>query len=123
MALCVVTGTVSSELWLQLRRVVMKVTNNTSASLIAFGWHLVLGYGEDLLINPGETKEVLGPFLGETDDLKCYVALPGDIVCQEKVDDMHGFQVGVGQQLNLKNGGVGVTVRHYSEQRIIAPDT
>lgn len=96
----------------------MQVTNKTSYPLVAFGWHLQRGYGEDVTINPGETKEVLGPYLGEMDG-PCHVLVPGEISCQEGPDDGNGFQVTLGSQLNLKSDSVGVTVRHHSESRII----
>lgn len=97
----------------------MKVTNNTSYALVAFGWHLQKGYGEDVTIKAGETKEVSGPYLGEMGELSCYVLVPGEISCQETPDDDTGYQVSVGNQLNLKRGNVGITVRHNCEPRII----
>lgn len=98
----------------------MKVSNTASYPLIAFGWHVQRGYGNDVTINPGETKEVLGPYLGEMDGGSCHVLVPGEISCQEDPDDDRGFQVGLGNQLNLKSDNVGITVRHHSEPRIIA---
>jgi len=99
----------------------MKVTNSTRYTLTAFGWHLGAGYGDDVPIGSGKTREVLGPCLGEMDGSECHIIIPGEIVCQEEPDDNNGFQVGLGNQLNLGAGEVGITVRHYTEPRIIKP--
>ena len=99
----------------------MKVHNSTSYPIIAFVWHIRRGYGEDVTINPGETAEVIGPYLGKMGGGSCRIAFPGEISCQEGPDDASGYQVGVGNQLNLKSDSdVGITVRHYSEPRMIA---
>ena len=100
----------------------MQVTNNTSYPLIAFGWHTYAGYGDDVTIAPAETKEVLGPYLGDMDDGACHVTVAGEISCHEGPDDDKGYQVALGKQLNLKSekDKVGITVRHHSEPRIIA---
>lgn len=99
----------------------MKVTNSTPYPLIAFGWHLQRGYGVDVTIQPSETMEVLGPYLGELDGGACHVLIPGEISCQEGADDDDGFQVTLGNQLNLASDDVGITVRHYTEPRATEP--
>ena len=57
----------------------MKVTNNTSFTLIAFGWFQSKGYGDDVSISPGQTADVNGPYLGEMGSGHCYIALPGEL--------------------------------------------
>ena len=97
----------------------MKVINGTTYPLIAFGWHLERGYGSEVTINPGESAEVSGPYLGEMGGGDCHIAIEGEITCQEGPDDDKGFQVVLGGQLNLKSDNVGITVRHHSESRKI----
>lgn len=97
----------------------MKINNNTSSNLIAFGWHAKYGYGDDVEINPNQSAEVSGPYIGEMGGGSCHIVIEGEIVCQETPDDDNGFQVIAGNQLNLQAGDKGITVRHFSEDRII----
>ena len=99
-----------------LRRNPMKVTNHATYAIIAFGLHTQRGYGEDVRIEPGETKDVSGPYLGEMGGGKCYVQLDGDIVCHSGPDNDAGFQVIKGKPLCLQSGDLGVTVRHYEDE-------
>jgi len=97
----------------------MLVINNTSENLVAFCWRTDRGYGDDVTIQQGESKEVSGPYIGEMGNGSCYTVVPGEIACQEHPDDENGFQILPGKQLNLQFGKVGVTVRHFSEERVI----
>ncbi len=97
----------------------MKVSNNTSQRLIAFGWNTKLGYSEDVKIEPGQSVDVIGPRIGNMGGGGCRIVIEGEISCQENPDDDNGFQVVKGKQLNYRIGDNGVTVRHYSESRII----
>ncbi len=93
----------------------MKVTNNTSSTLVAFGFHTQLGRGDYMEISPGQTVDVQGPYLGEMGGGKCYVALLGEIICQLDPDNEVGFQVTPGNPLNLASGEHGITVYHYDD--------
>ncbi|EKE10934.1 MAG: hypothetical protein ACD_15C00175G0004 [uncultured bacterium] len=99
----------------------MKIINNCSFAVIAFGWHLEYGYGEDVRIEPGQSAEIAGPYVGELGKGSCFIALSGeDVVCQEAPDDENGFHVSMGNQLSLGSGSTGsrgMTVRHFSEDR------
>ncbi len=97
----------------------MKIFNNTSYDLIAFCWHKDHGYGSDVTIKPNQSADILGPCIGEMGGGYCYAVIEGEITCQETPDDENGFQVGIGNQLNLQADKQGVTVRHFSEDRII----
>ena len=99
----------------------MDITNSTSFEVIAFGWHTDRGYGDDVSIQPGETKEVNGPFIGEMGGGDCHILIEGEINCHEGPDDENGFQVLEGAQLSLAAGDKGITVRHHSEDRQIVP--
>ena len=96
----------------------MKVKNCTTHPIIAFGYHIKRGYGEDVRIEPGEEKDVPGPYLGEMDGGACYVHIDGEIECHSSQDGDAGFQVIKGKPLclKLKSGDVGVTVRHYKDE-------
>ena len=96
--------------------VIMKVTNNTSFTLIAFGWFQSKGYGDDVSISPGQTADVNGPYLGEMGGGHCHIALPGGITCHEGPDSEDRFHVSQGEPLNLADGDRGVTVRHQADQ-------
>ena len=95
----------------------MKVTNNTCFTLKACGWYLNM-YGKQAIIQPGETKEINGPFLGTLEEKKCHVALEGKIICHEKPDDEENdcFYVGKENQLNLKvTETTGISACHIEE--------
>ncbi len=94
----------------------MQVTNRTTEAIIAFVWHKQRGYGEDVIIKPGETKKVSGPYLGEMDGGKCYVIFDGEIICHSGPDDDTGYQVIPGKLLNLNSMDRGVTVRHHLDE-------
>ena len=93
----------------------MKVTNNASYALIAFGFHVLRGYGEDVKISPGQTADVNGPYVGEMGGGSCHVALVGEIVCHEAPDNAEGFQVAPGNPLSLADGDRGITVRYCDD--------
>jgi len=95
----------------------MKVTNNTEEAIIACTWHTSYGSGDDIQIESGETKEPIGPYIGEMGSGSCRLVLSGnDIICHQKEDDENGFQVIKGLQLELTADGIqGVTIRHFSE--------
>ncbi len=97
----------------------MKVTNNTPEQLIAFAWDTRYGYGDDTSINPGETKEVVGPYIGDMGTGSCHIIPKGDIVCQTIPDDEKGFYVSKGNQLFLQADTSGISIRHFSEKRDI----
>lgn len=95
----------------------MPVTNNISEAVIAFFYHTSYGYGEDTRIEPGETKEVTGPYIGEMGNGACHLMLEENITCHEGPDDDKGYQVGKGLPLCLFSDPKGVTIRHHSEER------
>ena len=95
----------------------MKVTNDTSFTIIAFCWDAKVGYGDDTPITRGKSVNVMGPYLGNMGDGSCYVIIEGTIICQESKDDNNGFHVSIGNQLNLQKGAKGITIRHYLEDR------
>ena len=92
----------------------MEVTNKTSFSIIAFCFDTSVGYGEDVVIQSNECKDVKGPYLGTTKEGKCYIQIDGAIVCHEGPDSEVGFQVEQGRSLVLSRSETqGVTVRHH----------
>lgn len=94
----------------------MKVINSTSYPVIAFGMETSRGYSEDITIQPGESADVSGPYVGEMGGGDCYIHLAGEITCHEGPDDDSGFQVVQGTPLFLLAGGRGVTVRHHLDE-------
>ncbi|HOW60653.1 MAG TPA: hypothetical protein P5548_00950 [Candidatus Moranbacteria bacterium] len=97
----------------------MRIINKTSFNLIAFGWHTKYGYGNDVEIKTGQFADISGSYIGEMGGGSCCIAIEGEVICQETPDDENGFQVIPGSQLNLQAGDKGITVRHFSEERII----
>lgn len=91
----------------------MKVTNQASFPIIAFCFDENVGYGADTLIQPGQSEDVLGPYLGEMGGGSCRVHVPGEIICSEEPDSGNSFQVNQNNQLHLATGDKGVTVRHH----------
>lgn len=106
----------SMSLWQNLEVLTMKVTNNAPYAIIAFGWHRTRGRGDDILIPPGSSAEVNGPFIG-TDDGNPFVELSGTINCHEAPDDEHGFCVKQGKILTAGGFVRGVTIRHPLDER------
>ncbi len=92
---------------------VMQVTNETPDPLVAFGIVSKYGYGEDVRIEPGETKEVSGPELGHLNNGKCYASIAGAITCRTTSDGDNAYQVIPGRPLVLHWAGHGITVRHH----------
>lgn len=99
----------------------MDITNKTSFPVIAFGWHIERGYGNDVTIEPGETKLVSGPYVGDMEDEPCFIHIAGEITCHEDPDNDSGFHVSADNQLNLSADKTGFCVRHHSEDRQIEP--
>ena len=93
----------------------MKITNKASYAIIAFGVATQHGYGEDVRIEPGQTANVSGPYIGEMDGGKCFIHIEGEITCQETPDDDIGFQVVRGGPLCLQSGDRGITARHHAD--------
>lgn len=96
----------------------MKVANKCSFELIAFGWHKSIRSvecGEDVRIPSGEVTEVNGPLLSAIGGTKCYLLIPGEIICHEMPDDARSFQIMRGAPLNYSGGGRGIMVRHYAD--------
>ena len=94
----------------------MKINNSTSYRLKAFGWNKKHGQGEEVEIESGETKEILGPYLGEMGGRECHIHLGDDeIVCHEKPDAETGYCVSEGNYLILESNDNGITVFHHSE--------
>ena len=96
----------------------MKITNNASFPIIAFGWQKITGYADDVLIAQGETRDVNGPYIGEMGGGSCYIHLTGELVCQETPDDDKGMCIGIGAPISIgfeSTDDRGLTVRHHSE--------
>jgi hypothetical protein len=89
----------------------MKVTNNASFPVKAFGVHTKHGYGTDTYIKPGESAEISGPYLGEMGGGSCRIAIPGEIICHEGPDGEGTFQIAQKSPIHLQTGEVGVKVR------------
>src|SRR3989344_7046710 len=94
----------------------MKVINNTGFTIIAFGWHSNIGYGDDVTIDSGSVAEVNGPYIGEMGNGNCYDCLAGVVICQEAPDDESAFQIAIGLPIIIALGNRGATIRHHSEQ-------
>lgn len=95
----------------------MKIINNASFAVIAFGWHNKKGYGDDVTIEPGSSAEVNGPYIGEMDNVSCFVCIPGKIICQETPDSGDGYEVRIelGFPVTVASRDKGITIRHHSE--------
>lgn len=91
----------------------MKVFNQTSSEIIAFGWHREKGYGRDVRIFPGQCADVHGPYLHKVDGKELYVFLQGEIVCTENPDGGVCFQVTLGKRPRYEEGQIGITIRHH----------
>ena len=101
----------------------MKVTNKTSFTLKAFTWGPKVGstlncFSSDVLVEPGEQKEIPGPHAGMMGGKECRLVVEGEVVCKETSDDANGYQILKDLPLVLATTGpCGVTVRHYLDER------
>ena len=93
----------------------MQVINNSSYQLIAFGWHKSVGYGEEVVIDPGASVDVKIPSIKFIGEMNGEESLQG-ISCQETRDDTNGFHVSRGKKLVLALGEQGVTIRHHLDE-------
>ena len=93
----------------------MKVINETSFPIIAFGIDTEIGYGNDVTIQPGESKDVSGPYLGEMGGGSCHICIEGEVICQENPDDENGFRIAKGAPICLQADRKGVTIRHHED--------
>ena len=93
----------------------MRVTNRTHFKVIAFGYHVEHGYGEDVEILPHQTKQVNGPYLGEMDGGDCYVVIRGKLICHTEPDDGERFQIKAGKPIRLLMKKHGINVRHHED--------
>lgn len=95
----------------------MKITNNCSFDVIAFGWDTGFGYGDEVRIHTGQSAQVSGQYIGEMGEESCRLALEGEIVCHEGADDEKGMHVSEGNQLAIQSETRGITVRHCCDER------
>ncbi len=93
----------------------MDVTNKTTFPIIAMCWHTMYGYGDEKTIEPGQSEDILGSYIGEMGGGKCHLIKEGKITIHEAPDDESGYHVSKGHQLNFGNEESGVTVRHHSD--------
>lgn len=91
----------------------MKVTNNTSFPIKAFGVHTKHGYGTDTHIKQGESADITGPYLGEMGGGSCRISIAGEITCHEGPDGDGTFQISQKSPICLQEGDTGVTIRHW----------
>lgn len=94
----------------------MKVTNDASFPVRAFGFHTKHGYGSDTHIKPGESADILGPYLGEMGGGSCRVVIAGEITCHEGPDDDNKFSIAQDKPVHLQSDDTGVTVRHFLDK-------
>jgi len=84
----------------------LKVNNECLFPVIALCVHKDHGFEQQEVIDINESKEVVGPLIGEMGGKRCKLTATGEITCHEKPDDDSGFQVLDGQPLIL-------IVRHH----------
>lgn len=87
----------------------MRVVNLTSKTIIAFGWNVEGGHGEDMVIKPGASAHVNDP-----------LPISGSIVCREmEAGCENSYQLSEDRFISvpdINNQKVGVTVKYYSEE-------
>lgn len=94
----------------------MLVTNNTSFQVIALGFDARIGYGNDLVINPGMTVDVQGPYVGEMGCGICYIRIDGKVALCEIIDGKNDLKIGKGIPVSIEiRYGRGVIVRHHED--------
>ena len=98
----------------------MKVTNNTSFTVLAFGWRRGVewskGFSAKILILPGEVGEVNPPPDGQgAQEEDCVKA---EVVCHESPDEHVGWEIALGKPIFADRGHYGVTIYHVDEPEI-----
>lgn len=94
----------------------VRIRNECSFPVIAFGWNTNLGYGKDVIILSGASADVPGPYLEEMNSGSCHVHISGEIICHEYPDNGGRFRVLHGFPLSIQQRNAGVTVRHCEDE-------
>ena len=94
----------------------MKVTNNASFPVIAFGIVIKIGYGDDVMIPPGKSADISGPYVGKMGGGSCHIHMEGELTCHENPDDDNGFQIAKGEPICLQiDDGKKINIRHFED--------
>ncbi|MCK5021998.1 MAG: hypothetical protein KAR54_02005 [Candidatus Pacebacteria bacterium] len=90
---------------------VVEITNKSSSPVIAVAWTFEKGLGDEVKVDPNETKTVSISYLG------IYIEVPKKIICHELKNEDNCYQVLKGKQISLyiKNTECYITIRHHSE--------
>ena len=93
----------------------MKVTNNTGFTVVAYGMARERkDKGPKVAIRPGETVNVLGPYLGEMDG-PCHLAILGELVCHDDPKGDQNSLVLLGEPLFIGNTVFQVHIFHHHD--------
>ena len=96
----------------------MKITNKASFTVRGTCWHQDYGKGKSKIIKPNQTKNLLGPRLGNqgNGEILCLI-VPGVIICHEKKDNDSGcYYLSKDEPLILETYKFGVSVSYYSNK-------
>lgn len=94
----------------------MHIKNNTTVTLVAYGWQEGHRLGDDVVILPGTSSQILGPSLGFQDGREFYVSLLGNIICND-TDPSSGFYIQKGLPVFFSQQDRGCTIRHIEDPR------
>lgn len=92
----------------------MQVKNNASFPVIAICSVSSCGEGENRLIQPGASAQVLGPpIANKIEGRICYFVATGVIICHDNPDNHNGFHVAKGHPLHIGKEDARITILHH----------
>lgn len=93
----------------------MQVKNDTSFPVIAICSFSSFGEGENRLIEPNASAQVLGPPIAKIEGRICYSVATGAIACHDNPDNHNGFLVTKAHPLRIKKGDACISILHHSD--------
>lgn len=94
----------------------MQVKNNAPFPIVAVCSFSSFGEGEHELIQPNESKQVLGPPISKIEGRVCYSVVTGEIVCHNNPDNHGCYRITEGHPLRIKRGDACIIILHHSDK-------
>lgn len=93
----------------------MQIKNETSFPIIAVCSFSSFGEGEQRLVPPNESRQVLGPPVSKIEGRICYSVMTGAIICHDNPDNYDSFHISKGYPLHINKGDICMAVLHHSD--------
>lgn len=91
----------------------MYIKNNSSEPVVASCFFPSLGKGENKLIHPGTSVQVLGPPIAKIEGRICYAVETGEITCHDNTNNQDRFFIAKGHPSIIDKIKVRIIIRHH----------